>query len=340
MKISKSMKKLIYSFLSLFLLAACGQDSFNPNTELSDESAASETASVQTLSATSLLMDANYQAGFNVADPTTGSIQGELQYPGTSGTPVWQLSQWYSQSSLYAATPTLLSSGSYQYANSYKAITIGPTSSTDRDIIFAINGENEFGGVYRDADDAFPHLLADQRIAEPDGWLGTSTPYLSEMSSLNFNIDALLLYHNQNVQSGYDSDIHALQFSCVFLIQNLNAASAGYGDTMYFVIMIFDDRYSVPQAFTQADLYSGTFIYSVGLTPFSSAGLSVGTWKNVSGDILPMIKEGLTAAWNNDMLTESTSYDDYKVALFTMGFECTGMNIGTMQIKDLSLVAN
>lgn len=333
------MKQLIRPFILMVLLASCSKEDANLETKaLESDKPEKMVKSVASLPVT-LLDDSSFQSGFSVLHPTSGSVQGTLQYPGGSGTPVWKLSQWYSQSSLYGATPSTLGSGSYHYANSHKAITIGPTSSSDGHIIFAINGENEFSSVYRGASDPFPHLIVDQRIAEPDGWLGTDTPWLSEMDSLVFNADALLKYHNQNIKSGYDSSIHALQFSYVFLVQNLNPSNAGYGKNMYFLIMLFDDRYSVPQPFTHADLFSGNFIYSVGLTPFSQTGMSVGNWKNVGGDLLPMIKNGLNAAWNNGVLTESTNYGDYKVSLFTMGFECTGMNIGTIQIKNLSLIA-
>lgn len=334
------MKQITFTFVVLFLLISCSKEDIGNDKNTFGQVEPVEMVASQATLPVPLLDDTAFQSGFTVLHPSSGSAQGTLQYPGSSGTPVWKLAQWYSQSSLYGATPSLLGSGSYHFANSYKAITIGPTSSTDGHIVFAINGENEFGGVYREASDPFPHLIVDQRIAEPDGWLGADTPWLSEMNGLVFNAEAKLQYHNQNIKSGYDSSKHALQFSYVLLVQNLNPSNPGYGKSMYFLIMLFDDRYSVPQPFTHADLYSGNFIYSVGLTPFSQSGMTVGNWKTVNGDILHLIKNGLTEAWNNNYLTESTSYADYKVSLFTMGFECTGMNIGTLQVKNLSLVAN
>jgi len=287
-----------------------------------------------------LFADANFQKGFNVLNPSTGVVEGPLQYTTNNGTPMWNLAQWYSKLSIYGATPALLPSGSYQYANQYKAVTIGPPASTDGSLIFAINGQNEFNNIYRSASDPFPHLLADQRIADPDGWLGTNTPFIGNMISAPFNIDALLQYETRNQQSGYDSTIHALQFSCSFLIQNLRQGNAGYGKSMYFLVMLYDDRYPTPGPSITTDLFSGRLIYNVGITPFSSTGLTIGQWKNISGDLLPLIKNGLDEAWRRGLLTESTSYNDYKIGLASIGWECTGLNIGTMQVKNLSLIAN
>lgn len=292
------------------------------------------------LSPLSLLTDQDFQKGFNVLHPVTGVVQGPLQYNSGLGTPVWNLAQWYSASSIYGATPVLLGSGSSQFANPNKAVTLGPVTSADGSLIFAMNGQSEFNNVYRGATDPFPALLADQKIADPDGWLGTATPFIGSLANVQFNIDALLQYHTRNQQAGYNAAIHAIQFSCTFLIQNLRPGNPGYGKSMYFLVMLFDDRYPLPGKSISTDLFTGKLIYDVGLAPFSATGLMVGQWKTVSGDILPLIKDGLNEAWNRGILTESQSFNDYKISLFTMGWECPGLNIGTMQIKNLSLVAN
>ncbi len=336
----------IFFILSLFLVS-CSDDNEIDRAYQAKETISlkkNTTATIQSKSTQfqqiELLNDPIFQTGFNVLEPTTGVIQGSLQYTSANGSPQWNLTQWYSSSSIYGSSPTILSSGSYQFADSNKAITIGPSTSSDGNLIFALNGFNDFNGVYRGASDPFPHLLADQRIADPDGWLGTSTPFIGEMSSLDFSIDALLQYHVRNQLSGYNPAIHSLQYNCVFLIQNLRQGNSGYGKNMYFMSTLFDDRYPVPSQNIQIDLFTGKFIYDVGLIPFSSTGLTVGTWKTISGNLLPLIKNALNEAWGRGILTESTLFSDYKVSMFTTGFECSGLNIGTMQIKNLILTAH
>ncbi|MBD1422043.1 hypothetical protein [Sphingobacterium chuzhouense] len=349
MRTKKNLKRYFYRLSKIALLAgivflglsSCnkahdGQEEFSDG--LSKGVGTSEHLFALT-SPLSLLTDQNFQHGFHVLHPSTGVVQGSILYAGGGSSPKWNLSQWYSNSSLYGATPTPLSSGSYRFADSNKAITIGPASSTDRDIIFAINGQNEFGDTYRTSSQPFPHLIIDQRIADPDGWLGSATPFIGALDSLNFQIDAYLDYHARNQKAGYNSAIHALQFSCVFLVQNLNPSSAGYGKSMYFLIMLFDDRYSLPGLSIGEDIFSGQLIYDVGLASFSTTGLVQGQWKTVKGDLLSQIKQGLNEAWSRGYLLESQSYNDYKVSLFTMGFECTGLNIGTMKTRNLSLIA-
>lgn len=334
--------RILLLFMSICSFQACKQEQLEPlGNPAGLQKKSSLALHTNTLtSPLQLLTDQSFQKGFQVLHPTTGAVQGPLQYTTLNGTPVWNLAQWYSHSNIYGATPTVLASGSSQFANSDKAITIGPLTSADGSLIFAMNGQHEFNNVYRGATDPFPALLADLKIADPDGWLGTSTPFLGSLSSLQFNIDAKLIYHTRNQSSGYNSAIHALQFSCTFLIQNLNPANAGYGKSMYFLVMLFDDRYPLPGKSVSTDLFTGKLIYDVGLSPFSTTGLTTGQWKNINGDLLPLIKDGLHEAWNRGILTESQSFNDYKVSLFTMGIECPGLNIGTMQVKNLSLIAN
>lgn len=325
----------------IFSLISCKQQSPEPENNIKIATRQSGINQSNTLIAPlQLLTDQNFQKGFNVLHPGTGAIQGPLQYTTANGSPIWNLAQWYSQSSIYGASPSTLASGSTQFANSDKAITMGPTTSTDGSLIFAINGQHEFNNIYRGATDPFPAMLADLKIADPDGWLGSSTPFLGSLSNVQFNIDAKLLYHARNQSTGYNSAIHAVQFSCTFLIQNLNPANPGYGKSMYFLVMLYDDRYAVPAQSISTDLFTGKLIYDVGITPFSSTGLIAGQWKNINGDLLPLIKNGLTEAWGRGILTESQNYNDYKISLFTMGIECPGLNILTMQVKNLSLIAN
>lgn len=338
----KNKKTLFLVFVLMLLIGACSQKgSYEATKDGAQEMMMAYTGkSGQTMvSGIGLLTDRTFQQGFNVLHPGSGALQGSLQYPGGVTAPKWNLAQWYSNSSVYGATPVTLGSGSYRFADANKAITIGPVSSADRDLIFAINGQNEFGNSYRTASQPFPHLLADQRIADPDGWLGTSTPFLGGLDSMVFNIDALLQYHARNQKAGYDPSIHALQYSCSFLIQNLRAGNSGYGKSMYFLVMLFDDRYPLPGLAINEDIFSGRLIYDVGIAPFTATGLVQGQWKNIHGDLLPYIKQALTEAWSRGYLLESQNYNDYKLSLFTMGFECTGLNIGTMQTRNTNLVA-
>jgi len=338
----KNKKTLLPLFVLMLLISACSKERTYdtagdgiPKRMIAHTSKSGQT----TAAGIELLTDRTFQRGFNVLHPGSGTLEGTLQYPGGVTAPQWNLAQWYSNASIYGAAPVALGSGSYRFANANKAITIGPVSSADNDLVFAINGQNEFGNSYRTASQPFPHLLADQRIADPDGWLGTSTPFLGGLDSMVFNIDALLQYHTRNQKAGYDPSIHALQYSCSFLIQNLRAGNPGYGKSMYFLVMLFDDRYPLPGLSINEDIFSGRLIYDVGIAPFTAAGLVQGQWKHIHGDLLPYIKQALTEAWSRGYLLESQNYNDYKLSLFTMGFECTGLNIGTMQTKNTTLVA-
>lgn len=334
-------KRTLLLFFIMGVANACKKtaESQIPETSYNNSRSHAIKQSLDLTTPIALLTDANFQQGFNVLHPSTGALQGTLQYPGASVSPKWNLAQWYSTSSIYGVTGLALTSGAYQFADTNKAITIGPATTSDSQLIFAINGQQEFSNTYRTASQPFPHLLADQRIADPDGWLGATTPFLGSLDSLVFHIEPLLQYHARNQQTGYNASIHALQFSCTFLVQNLRAGNSGYGKAMYFLVMLYDDRYNLPGLSINEDVFSGQLIYDAGLSPFTNSGLVQGQWKTIHGNLLPLIKQGLDEAWSRGYLLESQHYSDYKVSLFTMGFECTGLNIGTMQIKNLGLTA-
>jgi hypothetical protein len=161
------------------------------------------------------------------------------------------------------------------------------------------------------------------------------------MTSLTYSIDIRLTQAHNVYTAGYDSTIHAAQFLNYFTIQNLNPASAGYGqDFLWFGILIYDDRYPVTNSFQAMDLGTGKLIYALGLDEFGkTSGPQVGEWMSVSGDILPHVKDALDYAWSNGIMTASTDYADYKVGAMNIGWEVPGLSDVDMQLKNLSLNA-
>lgn len=281
-----------------------------------------------------LISDNRFQAGVSVMNPTGGAVEGPLQFTTKSGPPTWTLAQWLSHASIYGTTPAILSTGAYKWSNAYKYVTISPLNTTDSDLTLYVDSIAEYGGVYRDGSTKdWPHLLVAQGITSGTGAYGDNSPALSNLSELNFNLDANLKSAYNQYTSGYNSSRHAAQFLVYFTVQNRNKLSAGYGKYIWFGLTIYDDRYPLPNLHVSNDAGTQTLIYNIGIQPFTSTGLSVGVWKNIHGDILPHIKAALQKAWDLGYLGDSHNLADYKLGGMNMGWEVPGLSRVTMQVR-------
>jgi hypothetical protein len=292
-----------------------------------------------TAGAIELINDPHFQTGFDVLSPTTGSavVQGQIQYTTQNGTPKWQLAQWSSVQTIYGTSPVALGDGAYKWANNYKTVVMGPTTTGYADLQLGVNSINEYNNVYRTMYQPWPHLLAQQGISTPDGWLGSSAPSIADMVRADYNIDVLLTKSDNIYRTGYNSGLHASQFLNYFTVQNLNTSSAGFGKYVWFGVRLFDDREAVTTTHISGN---SQLIYSEGLSDFGlTQGPQVGNWLNVNVDLLPYMKAALQCAWANGMLTESTNYADYKIGGMNIGWEASGLGDVNMQIKNISLNA-
>ena len=291
----------------------------------------------------SLIADSDFQRGFEVLDPTPGAlvVQGNLQWDASGGAPIWQLGQWDSQSTIFGVTPTQHPSGAWEYANADKQVIAGGgPGATESDLVLTINGQNEYGGTFRSISDPWPALLVQQSISEPGGHLGNQAPSIAEMASLNFQIEARLLFDNQITSGGYDSSIHASQYNIFYTVQNLNPASSGYGDFLWFGTALYDDRFDVTGKVVLVDGFTQKLIYSVGIEPFTSEKIADGNWMTIHGNLLPHIKAGLQEAWNRGILLDSQDLADYKIGGVNLGWEMPGLNNASLQIRNYSVTAS
>ena len=280
-----------------------------------------------------LLADPDFERGFQVIaphHPTT--VEGNLQWDTSAGPPAWQLAQWASQSTIVGVTPTQLPSGAWRYANDDKEIIAGGGPTADEsDLVLTINGVNEYGGTFRGPADPWPHLLVQQHIG--------SQPSIADMASLDFQIDARLLYDHRTTTDGYDPSLHASQYNIFYTVQNLNTSSPGYGDYLWFGTALYDDREEVTGKHVMVDEFTQSLIYSIGIEPFTSEHIADGNWMTVGGDLLPHMKAALDTAWSEGILLDSQDYADYHIGGMNMGWEMPGLNDASMQIRNYSVVA-
>lgn len=291
------------------------------------------------IAAVQMIADRHFQDATTILDPINGSVEGVLQYKDPYGATWWSLGQWDTQGSIYGAVPTLRASGSTQWQNPYKTLVMGPLTSSDGDLILAVDSVAEYGGVYRQPGAPWPNMLIAQNITEPRGWFKNYGPSIDSLHELILDIELNLLQADNTYTTGYNSSIHAAQFLLYFTIQNLNPSSSGYGDFLWFGLRFYDDRDSLPDLFVFPDAGTGKLMYNIGVAPFWTTGLQVGQWKRLVGDLLPHIKLALQEAWNQGFLLDSQSFSDYKIGAMNMGWEVPGLSVVSMQVRNFGLQA-
>jgi hypothetical protein len=241
--------------------------------------------------------------------------------------PVWSLGQWGSKSTL--SQTGYYANGGYAFSDNSKSLTFG----NNGEMTVAVNGESEFNGVYQPTGIA---LIFGQNISAP-GENHHSSGNLSELAALDFSIDEQVLYSQQNIKAGYDSGKNAVIFPINFTIQNLNTASPGYGQYVWFQICTYGDR-GKAEYYANGDVASGAFIYAIADDKFAKTSVNSGKLVHLSADILADAKNSVKVAFDRGFL-KSANIADYKIGGANIGFELTGLNITTMAFSNFSLKA-
>ncbi|NHT77572.1 hypothetical protein G8E10_17805 [Rhizobiaceae bacterium CRRU44] len=291
-----------------------------------------------------LIADPKFEAGFSATpacnSPEAGACAENTRYDLKSPAypemadvkPVWELRQWGSRSS-FTADPQKFGDG-YGWANLEKRLVLHPGGLVE----MAVNGDSEFAGKYGDTSRSAPSLIAGQTISAP-GTYSRDTGSIKDMKKLIFNMEFKLPYDDENKKAGYDANRHAILFPVNITIQNLNNKSKGYGQYVWLQVGFYDDRQAKPvEKMDQALVDPGTkmLIYFVPADRMTTGNAHSGEWIKFNGDILPSAKRSVEMGFERGILT-SGDIADYKIGGFNLGYELTGLNITTMEFRDLSL---
>lgn len=296
------------------------------------------------------LVDPHFTRGVTVLDPTNpNSSLGPLEWTTANGTPIWkELESKTYVDTLYAAagSPNPQADGSTQWSidlngiSPYESLNLGPVSaSKNYDFLLRENSNAFYSGVFRTSSSApWPNEYLQQRISPPGG-SQTSTVAVNALQSLPFSITACIPdpVLNHDTSAGYNPSLHAAHFNIFVTIQNLNSSSSGYGDYYFFGMRLYDDTAtSVTGLHEMFDAGTGKYNFNVGIKPFSSTNLGE-MYQTISGDLLPLIKQGLVNAWKHGALPASFDMSDYHVGGYSVSWEVTGLSNVLAQVKDLSL---
>jgi hypothetical protein len=104
-------------------------------------------------------------------------------------------------------------------------------------------------------------------------------------------------------------------------------------------VPLYDDRYEFARRFIAQDIAepAAKMIYDPGALVFTWQSPNNGQWVTIDTDILPVIKDALTAAWDKGYLKDSKDLSDYSLTSMNLGWEVTGLSDVKIQLKDISL---
>jgi len=288
-----------------------------------------------------LIADTAFEHGLRVTEP--GTPEQIVRWSGTAN-PEWRINHHHSKSLFTNMAGFRYREDGLTFDDGYSSLVIHPANKS-ADFIVGLDANKEYGGIYRNPGDPWPHIYLTQRISNRDGHLSKDGPAISEIKKIDLSISVRLLHDRRHLQDGYKRSTHASQFLFFFTIQNLNRESKGCGDYYWFGISLYDDREPVTAPHAMKDKGSpkkkGTekLIYNIGIKPFTSEVVADGKWVAVRGDIYPHIVAGLREAWKQGYLPASQDLADYRIGSLVLGWEVPGLNDVAIAVKDLRATA-
>jgi hypothetical protein len=245
---------------------------------------------------------------------------------------VWQLAQWHSRFPFTNALAT--EGGELCVSNVAKWFCLDRRPAESPVLTLAVDSRPEYAGsVRRGPEEPWTHLLVQQEIQD--------SPSLVELASLRLRFDVCLREEQTFKPPGYSPDMHAAQFQIVLTLNNTRRGSPGFGDYLWFVVPVYDDRHAVPPEYVAQDfaVTKGKLIYNPGGAAAGLKPMRPGVWQSVDFELRPWLEQALRAAWEKGYLPASRDLGDYRIAHLNFGWEVPGLNRVAMESCGLSVLA-
>ena len=266
--------------------------------------------------------------------------------PEMVGDPVWSLAQWASTHDLADPAITRQTQPAphiFEIANPSKRIVV---DSRAGELELELTASACYSAPRRKGD-SWPHLLAECSFTDKRN--PQASCRLISMKRLDVSLESRLVKFEDHHPAA-DPNLHAAQFQLFLYVQNLNTASPGYGDMLWFGIPIFDNRNpSSSERYKRDDGKSdasGKFIYAMpadACQPHGAAFFRQGEvhiarsgWTLVRANVLPWLRRAIELAHNSGYLASSTLPDLY-VSAMNIGWEMPGTYDASMRLRRLSI---
>ena len=279
-----------------------------------------------------LLRDAGFVRGFTLLAPQAGA--GAVGRIAASGLiePVWEVAQWHSRFPFRGQSGD--GSGSWRVANEARWLEAVTSPAGVTTLTLGVDTRPEYGGRLRTAaSEPWVHLLLQQGIE--------NAPPLTRLASLELRFEFQLAEAETFRAEGYTPGLHAAQFQVVLTLNHTRRGAPGYGDYLWFVAPLYDDRHEVPPAYVAQDfaVTRGKLIFNPGAQALGLQPLRVGEWQTSACDVKPWLEQALETAWARGYLVQGRERADYRVAHLNLGWEVPGLNRVAMRVRGLSLRA-
>lgn len=280
-----------------------------------------------------LLRDRRFNDGLALLAPKAGGGEvGRVRFAGSAGEPAWQMAQWHSRYPFTNAVPAAPDAVCASNLARWFCVERGITGHAV--LTLGVDSRPEYEGTpRRSPSEPWVHLLVQQTIS--------TAPSHAQTASLRLRFDVRLREAETFRPDGYSPGLHAAQFQVVLTLNNTRRGSSGFGDYLWFVVPVCDDRYALPPEYVAQDfaVTQGKLIYNPGGAALGFSPVRTGEWQSVDCELRPWLERALEAAWSKGYLRDSRDLADYRVAHINLGWEVPGLNRVTMDVRGLSLEA-
>jgi hypothetical protein len=197
-----------------------------------------------------------------------------------------------------------------------------------------MDGIVEYSGKLRAPDAPWAHLLVEQELQTPER--------ISSLRKLVFhcetNVEMFRAAPDLRLENW-----HTAQWQAFITVQNRESGHPGYGDFLWFGIPFVDTRYALPERHAAGDTAgSGKFIYTPSGREYfpHRASFPFDEWVTLELDLLPMVYQGLDAAWKAGFLPKSRDRRLFAVSSLNLGWELRGPLVVGASLRNLSLKAS
>lgn len=248
-----------------------------------------------------------------------------FEQPGVK--PVWQMAQWASKYDLGGTEPVRGADGSITYSNPGKKIT----RFADGTMLFDITTSTEYDRP-RTGNDPWPHLLIQQDFADQ--------PNVGKIKNLNFSMDLKIVHCDKKMSDAeFKKDLHTAQSPFYFFMRNINPQSEDYLLSLWVGVPSFDYRYQrlESQQTVQWDIGTSTYIYAIpSMTIWGDVSFHDFEWHSARLDLLPLVKQGVTAMQRKGQFTH-TQLEDLVLVGMNFGWEIPGTFDTGLMLRNLSV---
>lgn len=286
-----------------------------------------------------LFADAAFEHGFlltGASHPAPKVELGVLQTtdPASPNPPDWRLVQWASRFLLQPGRCKHSGGNRWLAKTPGKRVVVARSKPGRTCIRLEVLGTAEYAGHMRAYGEPWPHLLIEQRFAEP------IQP--APLTRLAFAVEMRIPYCKPLSGAAMNPSLHTAHVTAFWTVHNLKPDSPDFQDMIWFGIPFFDARKEIPGPHYALDSgkadASNKFICTLDGKRFWKEPTGDGRWLPLETDLRQLLREGLAISQEHGYL-KNTQFEDLAITTFNLGWEIPGPYDAAIELRGLSLKA-